>query len=45
MHGESLGLGLPLSKRFVEVMGGSLTFESEVWQGTTFMIELPIHKE
>jgi signal transduction histidine kinase len=38
---ESLGLGLPLAKQFVEAHGGSLTLVSEPGEGTLIRIELP----
>lgn len=38
---EGTGLGLPLSKKFVEIMGGTFTIESEVDVGTTITIVLP----
>ncbi len=34
------GLGLTISKLLIELMGGELTFESEVGKGTTFRINL-----
>jgi PAS domain S-box-containing protein len=37
---DGAGLGLALSKRLVELMGGSLTVETEIGQGTTFRIAL-----
>ncbi|HDQ35088.1 MAG TPA: response regulator, partial [Chloroflexi bacterium] len=36
------GLGLPVSKKFVEAHGGRIWFESEVGMGTTFFVALPI---
>jgi len=38
---EGTGLGLALTKRLVEQMGGSITFESEEGRGTTFRVGLP----
>ena len=35
------GFGLPVVKRFVEALGGTITFESEVGKGTRFIVELP----
>lgn len=34
------GLGLPVSRKLIELMGGSLTIESQVGQGTTVIILL-----
>jgi two-component system cell cycle sensor histidine kinase PleC len=38
---EGTGLGLPLSKAFVEAMGGSFLIESELNVGTTITISVP----
>lgn len=38
---DGVGLGLPLTKAFVAVHGGTLTLESEVGEGTTITIRLP----
>lgn len=39
---EGTGLGLPLTKKFVEIMGGTFKIESEVNVGTTITITIPL---
>jgi len=39
---EGTGLGLTLCKRFTDLLGGSLTVQSSVGEGTTFTLLLPM---
>ena len=39
---EGTGLGLPLTKKFVEIMGGTFQIESELNVGTTITITIPL---
>jgi signal transduction histidine kinase len=38
------GLGLTISKRLVEMLGGEITVESEVGEGTCFIVSIPLRR-
>lgn len=38
------GLGLTISRRFIDLMGGSLTVESKVGEGSTFSFAVPLER-
>jgi signal transduction histidine kinase len=44
-HQDGTGLGLALSKRFVEMHGGRIWCDSEVGRGSTFVFALPASRE
>jgi CheY-like chemotaxis protein len=39
---KGTGLGLTITRRFVELMGGTLLVESELGRGSRFVVELPL---
>lgn len=43
-HQKGTGLGMPISKKIMDTMGGSISLESVVGAGTTFHIEIPCEK-
>ncbi len=42
-HAEGTGLGLPISHKFVQLMGGTIDLSSRLGVGTTVQINIPVH--
>lgn len=40
---KGTGLGLPLSRKFAQLLGGNVYVKSEVGLGSTFFVTIPIH--
>lgn len=44
MNIQGTGLGLNIVKRYIDLVGGSITFDSQLNVGTTFTVCLPLNK-
>jgi signal transduction histidine kinase len=39
---QGTGLGLTIVKRYLDLLGGSIRFDSELNKGTSFVVHLPL---
>jgi two-component system, NtrC family, sensor histidine kinase HydH len=39
---QGLGLGMPYARKIIEQHGGSITFNSQIGEGTTISVALPV---
>ncbi|MDP4666066.1 MAG: ATP-binding protein [Flavobacteriaceae bacterium] len=42
---QGTGLGLNITKKYIDLMRGSITFNSEEGKGTTFIVAIPQSKD
>jgi signal transduction histidine kinase len=45
LNATGTGLGMPITKYFVEIHGGKIWFESKLGEGTTFFVDLPVQTQ